>query len=110
MPPVLTPDSALNCPHGGKATHAPGPSRVKVGGLPALLQSDTGTVAGCAFTIPTGKPSPCTTVHWTVAALRVKTNGTPLLLSTSAGLCNSPEQAPQGAPIVAATQPRVRAQ
>lgn len=110
MPPGLTPDSVVSCPHGGKVTHPPSQSRVLVNGVPALVQPDTGTVVGCAFTIPTGKPSPCTTVRWSVAALRVTTMGAPLLLATSTGLCNSPEQAPQGPPVVGAAQPRVQAQ
>jgi hypothetical protein len=109
MPPALNPASVVSCPHGGQAQHVPSQSRVLVGGAPALVQSDAGTVAGCAFTIPPSKPSPCTTIRWTVAAVRVTAGGTPLLLASSVGLCNSPEQAPQGPPMVGATQPRVQA-
>jgi hypothetical protein len=46
-------------------------------------------------------------VQWLVPATRVFVNGQPAILQTSAGLCLSAEQIPQGPPVVAVTQPRV---
>ena len=85
--PVLTIAAAATCPHGGKVT-----------------------IAGCPFQIPIGtgtKPQPCVKVQYTVPATRVQVLGSPVVLSTSVGLCQSAEQIPQGAPIVSAVQPRV---
>jgi hypothetical protein len=108
MPPVLTSASVLTCPHAaGQVAHTPSQTRVVAVGAPALTQADTNTIAGCPFTIGT-KPSPCVTVRWTVAAARVTAGGVPLLLQSSVGLCSSPEQAPQGPPLVTVVQPRVQ--
>jgi uncharacterized Zn-binding protein involved in type VI secretion len=80
-------------------------ARVLVSGMPVATMGDQYLVAGCAFTIP--PPQPCIRVHWLVPATRVLINGQPAILQTSVGLCLGPTQAPQGAPIVIATQPRV---
>lgn len=110
MLPVLTTASSITCSHAGKATHIPAPPpRVFVDGMPVLVQTDSNTVIGCPFTIPTGKPSPCTTLRWTVAAKKVLVGGKPVLTEAAVGLGFSPEQAPQGPPIATAIQQRVRA-
>jgi hypothetical protein len=95
------------CPHGGPVTNVSSNARVLVGGLPVATLADTFLVAGCAFTVPPGKPQPCVTVQWLTPATRVLVNGQPPILMTSAGLCQSVEQIPQGPPTVAATQTRV---
>jgi hypothetical protein len=74
--------------------------------MPVATMADTSLVAGCAFTVGT-QPMPCLRVQWLVPAARVKVMGQPALLQTSAGLCQNPAQAPQGAPIVTTNQPRV---
>jgi hypothetical protein len=94
----------LTCPHGGTVTGIPSSPKVLLGGQPALTAADQWTVAGCAFTIPPGKPSPCVLVRWTGPATKVLIDKKPAVLALSAGLCVSPEQAPQGPPIVAASQ------
>lgn len=95
------------CPHGGQVTVIPTNTRVLVSGQPVATMGDVYLVAGCAFTIPPGKPQPCIKVQWLTPATRVLVNGQPAILQTSMGLCQSPEQAPQGPPIVVSTQPRV---
>jgi uncharacterized Zn-binding protein involved in type VI secretion len=80
-------------------------ARVLVSGMPVATMGDQYLVAGCAFTIP--PPQTCIRVQWLVPATRVLINGQPAILQTSVGLCLGPTQAPQGAPIVIATQPRV---
>jgi hypothetical protein len=82
-------------------------SRVLVSGQPVATLADQFLIAGCAFTIPTGKPQPCVRIQWLTPATRVFVNGQPVILQSSTGLCQSPEQIPQGAPIVVTTQPRV---
>ena len=64
-------------------------------------------MAGCAFTVPPGKPQPCVTAQWLTPATRVLINGQPPILQTSTGLCLSVEQIPGGPPMVVSTQPRV---
>ena len=80
--------------------------RVLVSGMPVATLTDTFIVTGCAFNI-SGAPHPCIKIQWIVPATRVFVNGQPVILQTSSGLCLAADQAPQGTPIVAATQPRV---
>jgi hypothetical protein len=46
-------------------------------------------------------------VQWLVPAARVKASLSPVVLQASVGLCLAADQAPQGPPVVVATQPRV---
>lgn len=105
--PLLELNTPIQCPHGAKANHVPAQVRVLIGGAPALTVGDAGLVAGCPFTLPNGKPSPCVTIQWTAPAVRVKLSGQPALVASSIGLCKSPEQAPQG-PAIASPSPRVK--
>jgi uncharacterized Zn-binding protein involved in type VI secretion len=97
------------CPHAGQVTVIPSSPRVLVSGQPVATLGDQYLVAGCAFTVPPGKPQPCVRVQWLVPATRVLVNGQPAILQTSTGLCLSPEQIPNGPPTVVLTQPRVMA-
>lgn len=105
---ALTAASTLQCPHGGQVTASPANSRVKSDSF-LLAQADTFTVAGCAFTLPNGQPSPCLKVTWVVADLRVKA-GSPTLSETDTGLCVNAQSIPQGPVTVANTQQRVKVQ
>ncbi len=96
------------CPHGGQVSTISANARVLVGGQPVATLSDTYLVAGCAFTVPPGKPQPCVKVQWLVPAARVLVGGQPAVLQTSTGLCQSAEQIPQGSPGVVVTQLRAR--
>jgi hypothetical protein len=96
------------CPHGGQVTIITTNGRVFLGGQPAATQSDTYTVTGCAFTVPPGKPQPCILVRWMVPAMRVHVGGSPVILQDSTGICQSPEQIPQGPPTVITSQVRVK--
>ena len=95
------------CPHGGQVTVISANARVLVSGMPVATMGDQYVVAGCAFTVPPGKPQPCIKVQWLVPAVRILINGLPPILQTSAGLCLSPEQIPQGPPTIVSTQVRV---
>lgn len=105
---LLDQTSTLLCTHGAPVTHVPSQVRVTMSGAPALVVADTNTIAGCPFTLPGGKVSPCIKVQWVAPATRVFLSGQPALLQTSTGFGLSPEQAPQGPPSVVAVQPRVR--
>jgi hypothetical protein len=83
-------------------------TRVFVSGQPVAIQSDTYTVAGCAFTVAGPKPQPCVMVKWIVPATRVMVGGNPAILQTSTGISQSAEQIPQGPPNVIMTQVRVK--
>lgn len=106
--PLLHVGATILCTHAGQATIIPSQGRVRVGGQLVAVQSDTTTVAGCAFTIPGPKPQPCVTMRWISAATRVRAGGQPVLLQNSSGICQSAEQAPQGPPNIVVTQVRVR--
>lgn len=114
MPGFLLHENAVvNCTHGAKATIVTTNKRVKVMGQAVAVVVDVTTVAGCPFQIPVGagtKPSPCLKIQWSAPAARVKVMGQPVLVQSSVGLCQSPEQAPQGNAIVAGQQQRVKAQ
>ncbi len=105
--------ASIMCPHAGQVSVISANSRVMVSGQPVATMSDSYMVAGCPFQIPIGvgtKPQPCVTVQWLEPALRVRVNGQPAILSGSLGLCQSIEQIPQGPPLVATTQMRVKGQ
>lgn len=84
--PLLTVSATIMCPHGGKATIIPSNTRVTAGGVPVAVQTDVTMVAGCAFTVPPGVPTPCIPVQWLVAATRVTIMGKPALTQQSQGM------------------------
>ncbi|RAP78307.1 hypothetical protein DL346_07725 [Paenibacillus montanisoli] len=98
--------SAL-CSHGGQVSTLSSNQKVLVNGMAVVVQSDTSQVAGCAFTVPPGRPQPCMTVRWLAPAVRVFINGQPAILQSSSGICQSAEQIPQGPPTLITTQTRV---
>lgn len=99
---------AVQCTHAAPATLTTANTRVLVSGTPALTASDLSTVAGCPFTLPGPKPSPCVTIRW-LPASRVFVNGQPAVVQVTGpgqGICQSPEQLPQGPPTISAVQNR----
>jgi hypothetical protein len=96
------------CPHGGSLSIVSSNTRVLVGGQPVATLNDTYLIAGCAFTIPPGKPQPCMKVQWLAPATRVMVNHQPPILQSSSGLCLSAEQIPQGPPSITVTQVRAK--
>jgi hypothetical protein len=96
------------CPHAGQVSAIPSNMQVMVGGQNVVTVSDVFTIAGCPFMIGPN-PHPCVLIKWVVPAARVKVNGQPILLTTSVGLCQAPDQAPQGPPNVVTTQTRATA-
>jgi hypothetical protein len=91
------------CSHGGQAMPTMPNPRVKVSSQPIVTQPTMYTVAGCPFVSGTN-PLPCVTASWTVAAVRVKAGGTPVLLQDSQAITT-----PNGVPLnVLVTQVRVK--
>jgi hypothetical protein len=101
--PILTTSSTLFCPHGGSVLLQTSNVDMIIQGAPALLLTDVHFVVGCPFSLGP-KLSPCVTVRWVVGATQTNVRGVPVLLQNSVGICYSPEQAPQGPPIVAQVQ------
>ena len=99
--------AGVQCIHGAPAILTTSNVRVLVNGSPAVTVADLTPVVGCPF-VPV-KPQPCVRITW-VASARVLINGSPAVFQTPGpglGFCLSPEQAPQGVPIISAVQPRV---
>jgi hypothetical protein len=95
------------CPHGGSISIISTNVRVTAGGQALATFGDQFMIAGCAFTIPPGKPQPCLKVQWLMPATRVTIGGQPAILQTSSGLCLTAEQIPQGPPTITVAQTRV---
>jgi hypothetical protein len=91
------------CAHGGQAQPTVPNPRVTVNGMPTVTVASPYVVAGCAMPPPTAGNGPCVTAQFVTSALRVTSNGQPLLLMDSQAIC-----VPTGTPlIIAVTQPRV---
>jgi hypothetical protein len=91
------------CSHAGQATPvAPNP-RVLVSGQPTVALSSMYSVAGCTLPPPPSGNGPCVTAQYVTSAMRVLSNGVPLLLIDSQAVC-----VPTGTPLIASvTQTRV---
>jgi hypothetical protein len=95
------------CPHGGTVTATTTNTRVNAVSSPVLRSSDTFLIAGCPFFVGPS-PHPCTTLQWLAADLRSKVVGDFTLSDACVGMCLAADQAPQGAVMIASTQPRVK--
>lgn len=98
--------ATLQCPHGGTVRIVGTNSRVKAGGAMLAVATDTFVVVGCPFQIPATPPipSPCVAVRWLLGDLRPSVGGVRTLSQTSAGLCLSAAQIPQGPVACTSTQ------
>jgi hypothetical protein len=101
---ILTTASQVMCTHGGSAILTTSNTQMIVDNSPALLESDVHSVAGCPFTLPGPKPSPCIRIEWTAGATMCKSNGTKVLVQSSIGKCISAEGSTQGLALVIQTQ------
>ncbi len=95
---VLHVGATVTCSHGGQAQPMTPNPRVMVSGMPSVLLTAPYVVAGCGFPPPPGANGPCVTAQFVSAAVRVTSNGQPLLLQDSQALC-----APTGTPLVIAS-------
>jgi hypothetical protein len=91
------------CSHGGQAQPTVPNPRVTVMGQPTVAVTAPYMVAGCAFPPPPNGNGPCVSAQFVTSALRITSNGQPLLLLDSQAIC-----VPTGMPLViAVTQVRV---
>jgi hypothetical protein len=107
---TLTIASTLMCPHGGTVTIVSSNANVSIGGAFAALATDTFTIAGCPFQLPTVPPvpSPCVIVQWIVPDVQSSVGGVPTLSESSVGLCLSAAQVPQGPVSIIAGQAKAQ--
>ena len=108
---LLHVNAVIQCTHGVPGTVVPTQTRVLVSAQPAATMTSQITVAGCPFTIPGPKPQPCVLVKWSMPSARVKVMGQPLMVVPGPGpgpaVCQSPDQIPNGPPIIGLVQSRV---
>ncbi len=91
------------CSHAGQAQPTVPNPRVTVSGMPTVSIASPYMVAGCAFPPPPAANGPCVSAQFVTGALRITSNGQPLLLLDSKALC-----VPTGTPLViTVTQIRV---
>lgn len=103
MPSILDGGCTIQCPHSGQATVSPSNISVRVGGNPALLETDLMTISGCTFNV-SGSPVPCLTIQWSSPATAVTVGGVAVLLESSVGACLNGAGAPQGTAILNGVQ------
>ncbi|MEO6740827.1 MAG: hypothetical protein ABIP20_11275 [Chthoniobacteraceae bacterium] len=97
--------ATVTCAHAGQALPTTPNPRVLVSGMPTVTVASPYVVAGCPFPPPPAGNGPCVTAQFITAALRVTSNGQPLLLLDSQAIC-----APTATPLlITATQTRVTA-
>lgn len=101
---MLNTASTIMCPHGGQAILNTANQKVSAVSTPVLLESDIHSVAGCPFTLPGPKPSPCIRIEWSMGTTQNQINGTKVLVKSSIGKCYSPENLLQGVAIIVNTQ------
>ena len=100
--PLLHVGATVLCAHGGQAQPTTPNPRVLVNGAPTVTMAVPYVVAGCPFA-PGGVPTPCVTATWVAAAVRVSSNGQPLVLLDSQAVT-----VPNAVPLVpVASQTRV---
>jgi hypothetical protein len=110
---LLDANTSMTCPHGGQVTAKPRRGRVTVREQSLFVLDDflvpEPAVSGCSFQV-SGAPSPCLRIQWQSAARRLELDGSPVLLSSSVGICISAAQAPQGVLQVTGHQTEVEAE
>ena len=109
----LTIATSSSCFHQAPAVIAPTQTAVLILGQPVATVGGQIMVAGCPFTTPVPKPQPCITIRWTMVSAKVLVQGKPILImpppgsGIGPGICQSPEQIPQGPPTVKNNQRKV---
>lgn len=93
------------CSHAGQAQPTVPNPRVTVSGQPTVTLPTPYVVAGCTLPPPSVANGPCVTAQFVTSAVRVTSNGQPLLLFDSQAICT-----PTGTPLlIVVTQTRVTA-
>jgi hypothetical protein len=101
--PLLHLGAVVTCSHLGQAMPTTPNARVLVSGQPTVSLTSMYSVAGCTLPPPTAGNGPCVTAQYVTSAVRVLSNGVPLLLMDSQAIC-----VPTATPLIASVvQPRV---
>lgn len=104
--PLLHVSYGGTCFHAAPVTVSPGSPRVKLSGQPLATVADSFVVTGCVWV--TNANHPCVKIQWLQPSARIRSSGNPVILADSTGQCLAADQAPQGTPVVIATQVRAR--
>ena len=100
---LLHQGATVLCAHAGQAQPTVPTPRVLVSGMPTVLLPTPYVVAGCTLPPPPAANGPCVTAQFVTSAVRVTSNGQPLLLLDSQAIC-----VPTGTPLmIVLTQTRV---
>lgn len=100
---LLHQGATVLCAHAGQAQPTVPNPRVLVSGMPTVLLPTPYVVAGCTLPPPPAANGPCVTAQFVTSAVRVTSNGQPLLLLDSQAIC-----VPTGTPLmIVLTQTRV---
>jgi hypothetical protein len=83
------------CSHGGQAQPTVPNPRVLVSGQPTVTLPGPWVIAGCALPPPPAANGPCVTAQFVSSAVRLLSNGQPLLLLDSQAIC-----VPTGTPLM----------
>jgi hypothetical protein len=92
--PILHLGATVLCSHGGQAVPTAPSPRVLVSGMPITTIVAPYLVAGCAF-VPPGGNGPCVSAQWVTGALRVLSDGQPVVIMTGMATC-----VPTGTPLL----------
>jgi hypothetical protein len=92
--PILHLGATVLCSHGGQAVPTAPSPRVLVSGMPITTIAAPYLVAGCAF-VPPGGNGPCVSAQWVMGALRVLSDGQPVVIMTGMATC-----VPTGTPLL----------
>jgi hypothetical protein len=84
--PLLHMGATVLCAHGGQALPTAPSPRVTVSGMSIATLAAPYTVAGCAFVPPAGN-GPCVTAQWVIGAVRVTSEGQPVVIMTGTATC-----------------------
>lgn len=92
---LLHSGATVLCSHGGQAQPTVPNPRVLVSGQPTVTLPGPWVVAGCALPPPPAANGPCVTAQFVSSAVRLLSNGQPLLLLDSQAIC-----VPTGTPLM----------
>src|ERR1700736_4127830 len=92
--PILHMGATVLCAHGGQAIPTVPSARVMVSGMPIATIAAPYSIAGCAFVPPAGN-GPCVMGQWIVGAVRVLSDGQPVVIMTGVSIC-----VPTGTPLI----------
>ena len=84
---LLHQGATVLCLHAGQAQPVATNPRVKLGGQPLVVQSNSYTITGCTMPPPISGNGPCVSATWITAATRVRAGGVPVLLQDSQAIC-----------------------